>query len=262
MTGMSSMDPANRDERDVRPPPLTVIKGLTYTTDSQVLTRWLLPTYRVSFGRTGNRWDAEDVTTLVFKEVAAQTRLPEAVEVVDDRVAEAALEATSRHWSDRFGVARPRCFEAFGRDAARPEGAFLTLADLCDGLSPEMRLLVVLRFLRRRPLAAIALQLGVPPDSAAARLFAALSAVARRIGLDLPPGPDQADEVAAFAADLIEKQRPLRFEAMPAAWGALLASTHIQAAIAGNNLPDLRFVRSLETAYRTRRVTQVRIWSA
>jgi hypothetical protein len=53
---------------------------------------------------------------------------------------------------------------------------------------------------------------------------------------------------------------------MPAAWCALLAAAHLQAAVAGNNLPRMRFVRSLEETLRTggirRRVTHLRIWTA
>jgi hypothetical protein len=66
--------------------------------------------------------------------------------------------------------------------------------------------------------------------------------------------------------DLVGKRRPLRFEVAPQAWAALLAATHIQAAVAGNNLPRARFVRSLEgrfmAGHARRHVTHLRIWSA
>ena len=49
-------------------------------------------------------------------------------------------------------------------------------------------------------------------------------------------------------------------------WAALLAATHVQAAIAGNDLPRVRFVRSLEGLADTNRfnplVTPSRIWIA
>jgi exonuclease V gamma subunit len=80
----------------------------------------------------------------------------------------------------------------------------------------------------------------------------------------------QAGQVAAFVADLIAWRRPLRFEATPSAWAALLAATHLQAAVAGNDLPTARFVRSLEESFEASRrmarsrslVTNLRIWSA
>jgi hypothetical protein len=138
----------------------------------------------------------------------------------------------------------------------------MTLADLCDDLSAEMRLVIVLRFLRKHPLTAIAAQLGVPPRSANDRLMTALLAVAKQIGLDPPAGAAQADQVVAFVDDLVGKRRPLRFEALPGAWAALLAATHVQAAVAGNNLPRIRFVRSLEGTLKQGPVTHLRIWSA
>jgi len=66
--------------------------------------------------------------------------------------------------------------------------------------------------------------------------------------------------------DLVARRRPLRFEAAPGAWAALLAATHVQAAIAGNDLPRVRFVRSLEGLADANRfnphVTPSRIWIA
>ena len=38
---------------------LAVIRGLTYTSCSQVFKRWLVPTYRNSFRWTGNHADSE-----------------------------------------------------------------------------------------------------------------------------------------------------------------------------------------------------------
>lgn len=246
---------------------MRVIAGLTYSEQSQVFNRWLLPSYQTSFLWTGNRSDAEDATTWVFKNAVGCVRLPELVGIVDGYVADAALEAASRHWSGRYGVARLRCAEIYACEADLSGRPALTLAALCDGLSAEMRLVIVLRFLRRRPLSAIAAQLGVPPASANLRLFTALSGVAEQMGLDASPGrATQADQVAAFVDGLVGRRRPLRFEATPPAWAALLAATHIQAAVAGNNLPRARFVRSLEETFRTcgirRRVTHLRIWTA
>jgi hypothetical protein len=262
MTSTNSIDPANREEQVARPPALTVITGLSYWEQSQVFKRWLLRVYQTSFLWTGNRCDAEDSTTWVFNNVAARTRLPEPVSAVDDRVAGATLEAAQRHWSDRYGVDRVRSSEIQDRATLLSDRPAMTLTDLCDGLSAEMRLVIVLRFLRKHPLGAIAAQLGFPPRSANDRLMTSLLAVARQIGVDAPAVTAQADQVAAFVDDLVGKRRPVRFEVLPGAWAALLAATHLQAAVAGNNLPRIRFVTSLEATLKQGPVTHLRIWSA
>jgi hypothetical protein len=124
----------------------------------------------------------------------------------------------------------------------------------------------VLRFLRRRAPSSIASQLGVAPSVGANLLFRALSDVAGRLGLDADSTDTaQANHVAAFVSDVIARRRPLRFEAGPGAWTALLAAAHIQAAIAGNDLPRIRFVRSLEGltgGSSPTHVTPRRIWTA
>jgi hypothetical protein len=248
-------------------PHLKVIAGLTYSEQSQVFNRWLLPVYQTSFRWTGNRADAEDATTWAFKRSLGRMRLPEIVSIVDGCVEDATLEAASLHWSDRYGVDRLRCCEIYAYEAALSSRTAPTFAALVDGLSAEMRLVIVLRFLRRRPLSAIAAQLGVLPGSANLHLFTALSGVAEHIGLLAGPGyANQPDQVAAFVEGLVGRRKPPRFEAEPPAWAAMLAATHVQAAVAGNNLPRARFVRALEERLKTggsgRHVTHLRIWSA
>ena len=252
------------------PPALSIIRGLTYIEECQVFNRWFLPTYQASFRWTGNRTDAEDATEWVFTNAGGTVHLPELVSVVDDIVANATLEAASRHWRDRYGVLRLRCAEIYAFEVGLAGRAALTLEALVDGLSAEMRLVIVLRFLRKRTMSTIATQMGVPARTANALLHAALSKVAEGMGLDATNG-DQAQtlQVAAFVDDLVARRRPLRFEAAPPAWAALLAATHLQAAVAGNDLPAARFVRSLEESFeahrmtRSRRhVTNLRIWSA
>ncbi|HKB34134.1 MAG TPA: sigma factor-like helix-turn-helix DNA-binding protein [Candidatus Dormibacteraeota bacterium] len=257
--------------KDDQPPALSVIRGLTYFEECQVFNRWFLPTYQASFRWTGNRSDAEDATTWVFMNAVGTVHLPELVNVVDDMVADATLEAASRHWCDRYGVVRLRCAEIHAFEAGLAGRAPSTLDSLVEGLSAEMRLVIVLRFLRKRNMSAIATQLGVPARTANSLLLTALSGVAERMGLDSAASGAQAQagQVAAFVADLIGWRRPLRFEATPSAWAALLAATHLQAAVAGNNLPTARFVRSLEESFEAHRmttsrrhVTNLRIWSA
>ena len=260
MTGTDAIDPANAEERRVRLPALTVIAGLTYVERSQVFKHWFLPTYETSFRWTGNQPDAEDATGWVFKKIS-RMRLPELVRVIDERVAEATLEAALRHWSDRYGVA-PHVCDAYlsGRPA-------LSLDALVSGLTAELRLMIVLRFLRKRTLPAIAGQLGIPAGALNIRLYAALSQVAEQMGLDSGMGDfSQADRVMTFVDHLIDRRRPPRFEARPSAWAVLLAAAQIQAAVAGNDIPRAEFVRSMEETFRTGRkrshVTHVRIWTA
>jgi len=252
-------------------PSLTVIRGLTYVAESQVFNRWFLPVYQTSFRWTGNRSDAEDATTWVFMNAVGQAHLPELVTVVDEMAADATLEAASRHWCDRYGVVRLRCAEIYAFEAGLAGRSPLTLEALVEGLSAEMRLVIVLRFLRMRTMSAIASQLGVPTKNAGELLYTALSKVAEGMGFDNAGGGEraQAGHVMAFVDDLIGRRRPTRFEAAPPAWAALLAATHLHAAVAGNDLPAARFVRSLQEsfdAHRTtrsrRHVTNLRIWSA
>ena len=257
MPGTDAIDPANRE---VHLPALTVITGLTYVERSQVFKHWFLPTYETSFRWTGNGPDAEDATTGVFKKIS-RMRLPERVSAIDERVADATLEAATRHWSDRYGMAPYACETYLSGQRV------LSLEALLSGLSAEMRLVIILRFLRKRTLPAIASQLGVPVEAANVRLYVALSQVAEQI--DLYSGLSdltEADRVATFVDHLIDRRRPPRFEARPAAWAALLAAAHIQAAVAGNVLPRADFVRSLQETFGTGRnrgrVTHLRIWSA
>jgi DNA-directed RNA polymerase specialized sigma24 family protein len=253
-------------------PALTVIRGLTYIAPSQVFSRWFLPVYQTSFRWTGNPSDTEDATWWAFMNAIGQLHLPELVTVVDEIAADAPLEAASRHWCDRYGVVRLRCSEIYAFETGLSGRSAPTLEALVAGLSAELRLVIVLRFLRKRTMSAIAAQLGVPPRSANALLYTALSNVADGMGLDGAALGDQpqAGQIAAFVDDLIGRRRPLRFEVAPSAWMALLAATHLQAAIAGNDLPSARFVRSLEQSFEASQrinrarshVTNLRIWSA
>jgi DNA-directed RNA polymerase specialized sigma24 family protein len=252
-------------------PALTVIRGLTYVAQSQVFNRWFLPVYQTSYRWTGNRSDAEDATRWVFVNAMEQVQLPELVTVVDDVFADATLEAASRHWCDRYGVVRLRCTEIYAFEAGLSGRSALTLDALVEGLSAEMRLVIVLRFLRKRTLSAIAAQLGVPAKTADVLLHTALSRVAAGMGLDAAEQSDhaQAGQVAAFVDDVVGRRRPMRFEAAPSVWAALLAATHLQAAVAGNDLPAARFVRSQEESFEAHRITRsrryvtnLRIWSA
>ena len=240
---------------------LAVVRGLTYTNCSQVFKRWLMPTYRTSFRWTGNRADSEDATTWVFLNAGDHLQLPELVQVVDDHVLDMTVEAVTRHWLDRYGIAR-----VGGADVSAAE-ATISLDSLFDGLTAEMRLVLVLRFLRRRSPEAIAAQLRVRPEAARRRILAGLAGVAQRIGLPPPSSESpQVPHVSAYVDDIVARRRPVRFEVDPASWPAMIAAGHIQAAIAGNDLPGKGFIRSLEGRLEERSgrgvVTRSRIWSA
>lgn len=248
-------------------PYLSVVTGLRYTDRAQVFGRWVIPTYQTSFRWTGNRPDAEDATTWVFLNALSRLQLPDLVPVVDHDAADAALEAVSRHWSERYGVARYRCSEISAGERARSGRPAMTLEALFEELSAEERLVLVLRFLRLRTAPAIAAQFRVETSAARAQMIGALTMVAERIGIKAGAGPStQAELVAAFVDDLVARKKPLRFEVSRHAWAAMVAATHIQSAVAGNNLPRIRFVRSLEEDFEERslrtHVTHIRIWTA
>jgi hypothetical protein len=240
---------------------LAVVRGLTYSNFSQVFNRWLIPSYRTAFRWTGNRVDAEDVITWTFRVVASNLRLPDLVQGVDDQVVDAAVEAVARHWNDSYGIAHISHVDMYISEGCP------ALESLFDGLTAEMRLLLGLRFVRRRSPPAIAAQLRISPEAARRNIIDALALVAHHIGLPAASGgPLEADQVSTYIDDLIARRRPLRFEVRRAAWPPMLGAGHVQAAIAGNDLPAQGFVRSLErrlSAGWTRRpVTDIRIWSA
>jgi hypothetical protein len=240
---------------------LAVVRGLTYSNFSQVFERWLIPTYRTSFRWTGNRADSEDLTACVFFDICEHMQMPESVQVVDDRVLHLASEALGRHWVERYGFRRIKFAATSESEASVP------LDTLFDGLTAEMRLVLVLRFLRGRSPEAIAAQLRIRPDAARGRILAALLHVAQQIGLPLPSSDSaQVADVSAYVDDIVAHRRPVRFEVAPESWPAMIAAGHVEAAIAGNDLPAKGFIRSLQRRLEERSasglVTRLRIWSA
>jgi hypothetical protein len=221
---------------------LAVVRGLTYTGFGQVYNRWIVATYGTVFRWTGNRVDGEDATSWIFTRVARNLKLPELVQVVDDQVLDASVDAIAHHWSARYGVFRLR-----GLSFDAPPQVPTSLDSLVEGLAAETRLVLVLRFLRRRSAAQIAAQLGVSQMAARSRLLSALAGVARNIGLQQAgPGDIQPAEVSSFVDDIVARRRPTRFDLAPEAWPSMIAACHLQAAIPGNILPSRAFVRELE----------------
>ena len=226
---------------------LTVIAGQTYRETSEVFNRCLMPVYQTSYRWTGNRLDAEDVTARVIVNEFGRLDLPRTVMAVDEQLIDATVEALGKHWADGYGVPPLRWSAFHAGEVAAPWRSTLSLRALLDPLPGELRLVTVLRFLRRRTVGQIATQLGVSQPAAAILIFMALEDIGAQMGFGPAlDDPSQATEVAAFIDHLVTRRRPPRFEATAAAFQALLAATCVHAAIAGNDLPRARFMRSLE----------------
>jgi hypothetical protein len=230
-------------------PRLEVLSGHTYGERSEVFNRCLMPVYQTAYRWTGNRPDAEDVTAWVVTHEVGLLQLPRAVAAVDQALIESTADAIGRHWSERYGVLPLRWSAFHAAEVAAPWRSTLSLRALLDPLPGEMRLVIVLRFLRRRSMGRVAAQLGLTSTAAASLLFRALAMIAIELGFDeAVEDIAQASLLADFIEHLLTRRRPGRFEASPATFNALLAATHVHSCIAGNDLPQARFVRSLEQA--------------
>lgn len=234
---------------------LAIVQGLSYTHMAQVHRRWLLPTYAAAYRWSGNRRDAEDLTEWVFHNLGRDFGAAQPVQVVQKSLTELTSEAIVRHWSARYGVIGLNV-TAHALTDSRPR-----LESLLVDLTAEMHLALIRRFVRRLPIATIANRSRVSVGEADRQVFVALTHVAERIGFGPLYGiPQRLDDASAFVTDLVARRPPVRFEARSGIWRAMVAACHIQAAIAGNDLPTQRFVRSIESA--SRFVTERRIWSA
>jgi DNA-directed RNA polymerase specialized sigma24 family protein len=232
-------------------PPFTVLAGHTYREPVQVFNRCLMPVYQTSYWWTGNRPDAEDVTTRVFINGFRSLDLPQTVIKVHDELIEATIETIGQHWTERYGVSPQRWSTVRAGEVAAPLRSTLSLRALLDPLPGDLRLVTVLRFLRRRTVDQIAAQLGLSQPAAAILMFRALSRIGTEMGFGASvDDTSQASELAKFVDHLVMRRRPVRFEATPAAFQAMLAATCVHASIAGNDLPRPRFVRSLADGVR------------
>jgi DNA-directed RNA polymerase specialized sigma24 family protein len=229
---------------------LRVLAGHTYRDPVQVFNRCLMPVYQTSYRWTGNRLDAEDVTTWVFVNEVRRLDLPRPVAAVDDQLIAATVQAIGRHWAERYGISSLRWSAFHAGEVAAPWRSTLSLRALLDPLPAELRLVTVLRFLRGRTVNQIAAQLDVTPSAAAILIFNALAEIGAEMGFG-PARDDvsQAGDVATFVDHLVTRRKPNRFEATPASFLALLAATCVHAAIAGNDLPRARFVQSLQDEF-------------
>lgn len=231
------------------PPRLEVLSGHTYREASDIFNRCLMPVYQTAYRWTGNRADAEDTTSWVIRHALRDLELPRAVAAVDQALIEATTDAIGRHWSERYGISPLRWSAFHAAEVAAPWRSTLSLRALLDALPGDMRLVIVLRFLRRRSMGQVATQLCMTSHAGAILLFRALTLIALELGFEVS-GEDaaQAPLLANFVDHLVTRRQPPRFEATPATFNAMLAATHVHACIAGNDLPQSRFVRSLQQA--------------
>jgi hypothetical protein len=230
-------------------PTLSVVRGLAYSDRLQLLNRSLVPVYQTLFRWTGTAPDAEDATRWLFEAVVAPLALPAPVEEVNARLNRATVQALGRHWSTGYGISATRWAGILGRPGLVSLRAALGLRGLFDPLPGELRLLVALRFVRRRPMETIAARLRLSSACATLMLFEALTAIGVGLGLpDASPTIAQAALVSRFVDDLVAGRRPARFECAPTTLTALLAAAQVQAASPGNDLPNLRFARRIASS--------------
>src|SRR5258707_14188028 len=98
--------------------PLRVLAGHTYRDPVQVFNHCLMPVYQTSYRWTGNRLDAEDVTTWAFVNAFGRLDLPRPVPAVDDELIEATVQAIGRHCTERSGSSLPRWGSPHAGDVA------------------------------------------------------------------------------------------------------------------------------------------------
>jgi hypothetical protein len=225
---------------------LKVLPGLVYADRRQVFNRCLVPAYQTFFRWTGSAPDAEDATRWLFDIVVDRLALPAPVDEVDGRLNRAEVQALGRHWSSGYGISATQWAAIMARPALMSLRTDVGLRGLFDPLPGELRLLVALRIVRRRPMEVIAKRLRLPSSAANLLLFEALTAVG--VGLGLPAAVATsfpAALVARFVDDIVLGRRPIRFKCPPTTLTALLAAAQVQAACPGSDLPHADFVREV-----------------
>src|SRR6266699_5035041 len=161
----------------------TVIAGHTYREPSQVFNRCLMPVYQTAYRWTGNRLDAENVTSRVIVDQFKRLDLPRTVMAVEEQLIDATVEAIGKHWANRYCVSPLRWSASHAGEVASPRRSTLSLRALLDTLPGELRLVTVLRFLRRRTVSQIPGQPGVAHRAAPFLIFHALNSIAAKLGL-------------------------------------------------------------------------------
>ena len=67
----------------------------------------VVPVFRYVYARTGNRADAEDVTSLVFERALPRLRLRASIGEVRNYLLATSRTVLADHWSTRYGVPCP-----------------------------------------------------------------------------------------------------------------------------------------------------------
>src|SRR5260370_2868850 len=94
--------------------------GHAYRDPVQLFNRCLMPVYQTSYRWTGNRMDAEDVTTWVFINEFRPLDLPRSLPAVDDPLIEATVHAIGKPWTKRSGISSLRGSALPAAEAAAP----------------------------------------------------------------------------------------------------------------------------------------------
>src|SRR5260370_1522444 len=105
--------------------PLRVLAGHTYRDPVQVFNRCLMPVYQTSYRWTGNRLDAEDVTTWVFVNEFRRLDLPRPVPAGRHPPIRATARALGRPSTEGSGIPPARWSALHTRAATRPCAAAL-----------------------------------------------------------------------------------------------------------------------------------------
>jgi len=126
----------------------------------------VVPVYRYVYTRTGNRADAEDVTSTTFMRALPRLRAD-----VSDGEMRAYLRATARTvladmWHDRYRAPVDQIDEETTPNAWNPERAEVDVDYVLEGLPPNYRRVLELRFLRGYSIKETAAALGVTVGNA------------------------------------------------------------------------------------------------
>jgi len=144
------------------PTPLHVVDSQPPKADWETVYRThVVAVYRYVYARTGNRADAEDVTSTTFMRALPRLRAD-----VSDGEMRAYLRATARTvladlWHDRYRAPLKQIDEEMTPNAWSSEQRDVDVEYVLDGLPPNYRRVLELRFLRGYSIKETAAALGV-----------------------------------------------------------------------------------------------------
>ena len=141
--------------------------------------------YRLIFSRVGNRPDAEDLTSEVFKAALPPLRLSASPPEIRTYLTVTAQTVLAHHWRMRFGIevttldpdTEPDCYDERGDEGRARRRVAKILADLPD----RYRQILELRFLQSMSLRDAALAMGVSVGNAKVLQHRALRQAAQQM---------------------------------------------------------------------------------